>query len=84
MTNSAISNEIFFLVFLVFIEVLFIFIAFIVKFWIPFIKERGYIKMEINRSSGGERKYWERELKIFYASHIPFLRYFIYKKKRKK
>lgn len=57
--------------------------AFICNFCIPFLKQKKYLKMEIHRSDGEERKYWERQLKIFYASHIPLVRHFIYKKRKR-
>ena len=33
---------------------------------IPFSNEIKYIKMEIARSSGNEKKYWEKQLKKLY------------------
>lgn len=36
-------------------------------------KERSYIKMEMGRSKGREYKYWKKQLKLLYISHIPIL-----------
>lgn len=53
-------------------------IALYVKNVVPFIKEREYIKMEIERSfSEREEKYWKRELKKLYAEKLPFIHFFL-------
>ncbi len=43
------------------------------KIIIPFNNEKAYIKSEIARSFGRERKYWKRRLKKLYVSAIPLL-----------
>ncbi len=47
--------------------------------WIlPFLKERAYIKMEIERATNfKEREHWEKELKMLYTNAVPFIRRFI-------
>ncbi len=41
---------------------------------LPFINERKYIKMEIQRAmSEGEYKYWIKQLREFYIDNIPLL-----------
>lgn len=44
---------------------------------INFRYQRKYIKMEISRTGGSERKYWKRQLKYLYVSHIPFASLFL-------
>lgn len=39
-----------------------------------FRRELKYIKMEINRSEGGERRYWQHQKKKLWLSLIPFYR----------
>ena len=39
-----------------------------------FRRELKYIKMEINRSDGGERRYWKHQKKKLWLSLIPFYR----------
>ena len=41
---------------------------------IPFLDERSYIKMEINRSdSSSERRYWKKKLRKSYLKQIPLI-----------
>ena len=35
----------------------------------------NYLKMEISRTDGEECRYWQRELKIYYLTLIPFMSY---------
>ena len=51
---------------------------------IPYQNEVKYIKMEISRSEGPERKYWESKLKRRYVRAIPFVGKAIANKMRKK
>lgn len=83
MTNSQISRESFLILIITIFLVSFVVVAFIVNFWLPFISEKKYLKMEIKRSEGEEKKYYERKLKLFYASHIPLVRRFIFKREEK-
>ena len=54
---------------------LFLFLAFLVKIFLPFKEQRDYIKMEMARSFGEEEYlYWKRELKMLYISNIPIIR----------
>ena len=48
--------------------ILVIFIVFVIFIFnlLPILEERRQIKMEIARSSGKERIYWERKLKKLY------------------
>ena len=56
------------------ILLLFVFITmYYVNVIIPFKQEKMYIKSEIGRSSGRERKYWQHKLKMLYVSQIPLL-----------
>lgn len=84
MDNQAIPREVILILLITIFVVLFVVAAFIVNFWIPFIKQRNYIKMEIRRSDGEEKKYYERQLKLFYASHVPLVRRFIFKREEKR
>ncbi len=48
--------------------------SFIFKVIVPFCDDRNYIKMEMQRSyDEGEYRYWKRELKRLYISHIPII-----------
>ena len=40
---------------------------------IPFSNRKRYLKMEIGRSEGKERRYWKRKLKRHYVRHIPLI-----------
>ena len=84
MNNEAIPREVILILLITIFVVLFVVAAFIVNFWLPFIKQRNYIKMEIRRSDGEEKKYYERQLKLFYASHVPLVRRFIFKREEKR
>ncbi len=57
------------------IVILFIlFIAFFINIYIPFRKERMYIKIEMERSfSEEEYLFWKRELKSLYFRAIPLI-----------
>ena len=52
---------------------LFIVLAFLFNVVMPFIKDRDYIRMEMQRSNDEEYYYWKRELKRLYISHIPII-----------
>ena len=45
--------------------------------FLPFLKARKYIKMEIKGSDGEEHKYWKRELIMLYIEYIPLIGWFI-------
>ncbi len=47
--------------------------AYYIRVIAPFIADRHYIKMEINRSVGREYRYWKRQLKILYLCSIPII-----------
>lgn len=66
------SENTFLFIFLEFI-VLLLTTAYYLRVIAPFIADRHYIKMEINRSVGGEYRYWKRELKKLYLCNIPIL-----------
>ncbi len=62
------------LVFLLILIILYILLIFIFKGLIPYLKQRKYIKGEMERSfSEREYKYWKRKLKILYLDFIPFI-----------
>lgn len=48
-------------------------LAFYFNVVVPFIKERGYIKMEMQRSDKREYYYWKKKLKRLYLSYIPII-----------
>lgn len=56
--------------------------VFCVKVLVPFVRERSYIKTEINRTDGEELYYWKRELKKLYLRQIPFFGKMILKNMR--
>ncbi len=48
--------------------------ALFVNIYLPFRKERKYIKMEMARSCGErEYRYWQRKLKRLYLQSIPLI-----------
>ncbi len=53
--------------------ILFFLCVFIVEVWLPFWEQRKYLKAEVHRSGGEERRYWKRELRYFYLRNIPLL-----------
>ncbi|MBE7054286.1 MAG: hypothetical protein E7391_08455 [Ruminococcaceae bacterium] len=57
-------------------------IGFVTNVVLPLKEEAQYIKMEMNRSIGGEYRYWKRKLKQLYISYIPVYRAFYFKKHR--
>lgn len=60
----------------------FLIYVFILEIWAPFWDQRNYIKTEIDRSIGEERKYWKRKLRHFYLRQIPVIGLFFRKKRR--
>ena len=72
-TDTALNAETGFIIFAAFI-IIFIFLAFVINTYIPFKKERDYIKMEMQRSyEEDEYRYWRRELKYLYLRSIPLI-----------
>ena len=52
----------------------FFILAILLNFYLPFKKDRDYIKMEMERSYGvDEYRYWKRELKQLYLHSIPLI-----------
>lgn len=68
------TGEDLFLLFVLIVMIVF-FIIFVFYFYVvmPFIEERNYIKMEMQRSDDEEYYYWKRELKRLYLSQIPII-----------
>ena len=57
------------------------FFAFFINSYLPFKKERNYIKMEIARAFEEEEYlYWKRKLKMLYISKIPIIRSIVRRK----
>ena len=52
-----------------------------IRYWlnviVPFNREKMYIKSEILRTTGKEKEYWKKELKILYISTVPVLGKFL-------
>ncbi len=72
-TDTLLNDETGFVIIVVFI-ISFIVIAFFINSYLPFKKERDYIKIEITRSFEEEEYlYWRRELKMLYISKIPIV-----------
>lgn len=46
-----------------------------VRFLIDFSGELKYLKSEIERSSGHERKYWKKKRRKLWLSLLPFVKY---------
>lgn len=57
--------------------VIIVIILFFISVVIPFCNQRKYIKTEIARSTGREKKYWKKELRKLWLSLLPFSNYFI-------
>lgn len=53
---------------------LFLFLTLFINSYLPFKKERDYIKMEMHRSKGREYRYWKKRLRMLYVSKIPIVR----------
>ncbi len=66
------GNAFLFFIFIVIIG-FFIVLAFCFNVVMPFMKDRDYIKREMQRSDEKEYYYWKRELKRLYLSHIPII-----------
>lgn len=59
--------------FTLFLIVLFLLLLLIKRKVIPFVKQRNYIIMEMNRSTDEEYDYWRKKLKRHYVRQIPVL-----------
>ena len=81
MEYNAYNNTEFVLFLIISFFIFLIVIIFLLTVWIPFLEELKYIKMEINRSKGREKRYWKRELKYHYLGLIPFSK-FLFKKRK--
>lgn len=47
--------------------------VFIKRVWVPFTRQRDYLKAEIIRSKGREREYWSRQLRrLYFTSFTVF------------
>lgn len=57
---------------LVFIVIFLMLVLFALKL-IPLLKEIRHVKIEIARSTGNERKYWQRKLKKLYKDFFTKL-----------
>ena len=67
-----------FMIYVIVLIIAFIILYSYVEIFIPFNKERQYIKMEINRScSKQECNYWKKEMKKLYRKSIPIIRWFV-------
>ena len=75
MTLKNISNEIWILIFIIGILLLFIFLLAFVFHMNDFVNELKYLNVEINRTDGKERKHWIRRRRKLWLSLIPFVRY---------
>ena len=67
-------------IFLAVLLLLPVLISFVINVLVPFKENRDLIKMEMNRTKGRKHRYWKRELKKLYISHIPIVRWFFRKK----
>ena len=57
------------------VVILFLIVCRICMFISKFTTELLYINCEIQRTSGGERRYWLRKRKRLWLSLIPFVKY---------
>ena len=73
--TESIVNVILILIFA--IVVFLLMAACMVNVVMPLIKDRRYIKMEMQRSEGEEYEYWKKELKKLYRYYIPLIGRFI-------
>ncbi len=74
-TDSLLNNEILIAIITMFIGYI-LFLAFLVKVFLPFKEEKKRIKMEIRRSFEEDEEeylYWKNELKRLYMSLIPII-----------
>lgn len=67
------QNEILLFLFII-VLVFFLFLALWFNSIAPFLEERKYIKMNMNRSfKKSEYRYWKRQLKLLYLRSIPLI-----------
>ena len=71
-TQALLNYEMLILIIAVIAGVFLLFALFINEY-LPFKKSRDYIKMEMRRTTGNERKFWKRELRKLYLRHIPLI-----------
>ena len=66
-------------IFLVLVIVIALAVIFVIceKVLIPFNAKTRYIKMEIKRSNGSERRHWQKKLKKHYLRSVPFIGKFL-------
>ena len=83
-TDTLLTNEILILILIITVIIGFhLFIKFYVNFYLPFIRERDYIKMEMIRSYDEEEYlHWKKRLKELYISRIPIIRSIVRRKDR--
>ena len=46
-----------------------------IHFFSDFSKELRYLNMEIHRTTGSERRHWQRRRRRLWLSLLPFIRY---------
>lgn len=80
--HKGIDTE-YFILLMIIIAVSLIICAFELAIFRPFREERRYYKLEILRTDGEERAFWEKELKYFYIRSLPFFGRQIYRKLKK-
>ena len=73
-STDTLLNDKFLMEIIVVVIGIFLIISLYVNFYIPFKKERDYIKMEMERSyKQDEYRHWQRKLKRLYLRSIPFI-----------
>lgn len=64
------SENTFFIFMVIVIVVVFLLFSFYLNVFVPFMKERRYIKMEMQRSDDEEYKFWKNKLKKLFLKHM--------------
>ena len=65
--------------FIIIIALIFLAAAYIFNVIIPFAGEYSYLKMEMKRSSGSQRKRYKKKMILLFLKLIPFARFFMKK-----
>ncbi len=75
MPKNYIDNETLILILIIAVLLLFALVAGLTVRLNEFSRELKYLKCEINRTEGRERRYWIRRKRRLWLSLIPFIKY---------
>ncbi len=75
--ESSINPDTIIIVLCISLIVVLLVLIYIASVIIPFLKDRKYIIIEMERSSGAEYEYWKKQLKKLYKYYIPIIGRFL-------